>query len=114
MDRPAFVFLLALFVCQPAHAGSPPGPAPLRLAQYGKLKGKEGASEVLAFSPDGRMIAVGKEPALVLYETASLLERGRLPTPAEDSVRKVAFLNHGRWALVAYTGRIVVWDLASR
>jgi WD40 repeat protein len=82
----------------------------------GKLvKTLPGAGDALAFTPDGRTLAVAgfRERAIRLYETKSWQERGRL-AGHRDEIAALAFTADGR-RLVSGSGDAtgLVWDVSA-
>ncbi|HZY88173.1 MAG TPA: PQQ-binding-like beta-propeller repeat protein, partial [Gemmataceae bacterium] len=74
-----------------------------------------GAAVCLAFSPDGRTLAIGQEGEKVvrLWEPASGQERGKLDGH-RDCVRSLAFGPDGKLlASGGNAGVVLVWDIAS-
>lgn len=73
---------------------------------------RDGASERIVFSPDGRLFATTGEK-VAIYEVATNRLIGQLPDGHPDSVSTVAFSSDGRkLATGGSEGTIVVWDWA--
>jgi WD40 repeat protein len=71
----------------------------------------KGAWTEIAFSPDGRLLAVASRIGVYLYDAANLTETGFLPT--DDFVWSVAFSPDSRLlAAGAGDGAVRLWDVA--
>jgi WD40 repeat protein len=73
-----------------------------------------GAVTALAYSPDGKRLAVGTYGQVVLYDTATWQPAATF-REVEDSARALAFSPDGRWLAVgsglpAQSGRLTLWD----
>ncbi len=88
------------------------------------LSVKEGGVQSLAFSPDGKSIAVGYSRGdsfggAVLWDVSARKRSGDLPLPVTDGdVASVAFSPDGKTIAAGYTsgldGGVVLWDIPTR
>ncbi|MFD5574385.1 nSTAND1 domain-containing NTPase [Streptomyces cadmiisoli] len=71
-----------------------------------------GVSEVAAFDPSGRVLAVATEATIGMWDTATGRNLGTLRVP-DGSVRGMAFSPDGRTVAAASPRAVRVWDVAS-
>jgi WD40 repeat protein len=73
----------------------------VELARWGR-----GISRDLAWSPDGRELAVASSLGVFLFEAPEMTERGWLPA---DDARRVAYAQHGKKLITAGSG-LQIWN----
>ena len=79
------------------------------------IKGPMAESCGVAFSPDGRTLAVGTDRAITLHDTESGEERASLTSENHYGSLGLAFSSDGRTLVSATTmGHAVVWDVATK
>lgn len=71
-----------------------------------------GASEVAAFGPDGRVLAVATEATISMWDAATGRKLGTLRVP-DGSVRAMALSPDGRTLAAASPAAVRVWDVAT-
>jgi WD40 repeat protein len=79
-------------------------------------KWEDGPYRTVAFSSDGRLVAVGStgmNGAITVWETATFRIAGRI-TSQSGSVEAMTFIGHDRVAASTADDSIALWDLASR
>jgi WD40 repeat protein len=117
----AIVLLLAVAGLAPRLLGGqdrgvvrPPRPVPAAPALIARLTADGPFGRALAFSPDGRTLAVAGRHRISLWdldrETRTVLATPEVPFSSDA----VAFAPDGRTLAAAAGARVVLWDLASR
>ena len=69
--------------------------------------------QALAFSPDGRMLAVGGRDGDMRVWDRSSGTQGAVLTPGEEPVGALAFSPDGRTLAVGAGGTVELWDVAT-
>ena len=90
----------------------PPQPAPAAPKLIARLTAHGPGSHTLAFSPDGKILAVAGNHRITLWDLDRQTAIARLD--AADAVAAVAFAPDGRTLASSAYDRVVLWDLASR
>src|SRR4051812_35101002 len=81
-----FIFLLLVLAVTGCSSGNDSG-----TIRFGPI-----GIDCLAFSPDGKMLAVGRGPAVTLWDAEAGTETGRLPD-VSGAATCLAYRRDGRW-----------------